>query len=84
MFIHGLNGHPKDTWSHNETGFFWPWELRKELETVRVMTLGYDASFDNVTRNFIRIKDIAAAFTDSLVNKRRTTEVIKNILFYKK
>ncbi|EXU94511.1 ankyrin repeat protein, partial [Metarhizium robertsii] len=74
VFIHGLNGHPKDTWSHNVTGFFWPWELRKELETVRVMTFGYDASFDNVTKNFIRIKDIAAAFTDSLVNKRRTTE----------
>ncbi|KAI9799148.1 MAG: hypothetical protein M1833_004188 [Piccolia ochrophora] len=44
VFVHGLNGHPKDTWTKN--GVFWPAQLLpKTLNHVqaRILTYGYNA-----------------------------------------
>lgn len=75
VFVHGLNGHPKNTWTHGN-GFFWPWELRKEFTKARVMTFGYNAGMGSeLTENFIRIKGIASTLNGALANKRIKAEV---------
>lgn len=43
VFVHGLNGHPYNTWK-SQSGIFWPSELLPEvLEHVRILTYGYNA-----------------------------------------
>ena len=49
VFVHGIFGHPKETWTCDDTDVFWPAELLPpilENETSRVLTYGYDARAD--------------------------------------
>lgn len=54
VFVHGLNGHPKETWT-SKNGVFWPVDLLPpflEGLRVRILTYGYNAdvtSFFNGT-----------------------------------
>ncbi|KAL4895497.1 hypothetical protein BDV59DRAFT_174033 [Aspergillus ambiguus] len=44
VFVHGLHGHPFDTWT-SKTGCFWPYDLLPgTLGKVRILTYGYCAS----------------------------------------
>ena len=59
VFVHGLNGHPHDTWSTKKPNVFWPADLLPaalEEQRPRILTYGYDA---NVT-----------AFTDGVSKDR--------------
>ncbi|KAL1853436.1 hypothetical protein Plec18170_005433 [Paecilomyces lecythidis] len=47
VFVHGLNGHPKDTWTSRNTDVFWPGDLLPEIlepYRVRILTYGYNAN----------------------------------------
>lgn len=48
VFVHGLNGHPKDSWtSKSGTGCFWPVDLLPEWLAPlrpRILTYGYNAN----------------------------------------
>lgn len=47
VFVHGLRGHPVNTWSTD--GTFWPRDLLSEdLETARIISWGYDANIENL------------------------------------
>ena len=49
VLIHGLNGHPRDSWRAAESGVFWPKDLLPlylEKEKVRILTYGYNAAVD--------------------------------------
>jgi len=41
-FIHGLDGHRRDTWTNKSREFWLPW-LESRLRDVRIWTYGYDA-----------------------------------------
>lgn len=46
VFVHGLNGDPKNTWTSKETEVFWPKDLLPEFlddQKGRVLVYGYDA-----------------------------------------
>jgi len=46
VFVHGLNGHPHDSWTSN-SGCFWPVDLLPEILAPlrpRILTYGYNAS----------------------------------------
>jgi hypothetical protein len=45
VFVHGLNGSKRGTWTHSNKQF-WPAWLHKEkgLEDVRILTFGYNSS----------------------------------------
>jgi protein SERAC1 len=50
LFVHGLRGNRRDTWTH-ENKVFWPEEiLPKDLPTARIMTFGYDADVVGITK----------------------------------
>jgi hypothetical protein len=42
IFIHGLDGHRRDTWTNKSREFWLPW-LENRLCDVRIWTYGYDA-----------------------------------------
>ncbi|KAL8723144.1 MAG: hypothetical protein Q9225_000485 [Loekoesia sp. 1 TL-2023] len=46
LFIHGINGHPYDTWTSDVNQLFWPAQLLPpilEKEKAQVLVYGYDA-----------------------------------------
>lgn len=76
VFIHGLGGHPYSTWKHPKNDFYWPWELRHDLNHTRVMVFGYNADVKSeLAQNFVRIKSVAASLNNTLANKRISPEV---------
>lgn len=67
VFVHGIFGHPKDTWTCDDTDVFWPAELLPSIlddEGTRIMTYGYEAG--------------ASAFVDS-EPKHRIHDVIGSL-----
>ena len=79
VLLHGLNGHPQQTWTA-ATGFFWPWEIRTELKNSRMMLYGYNADVATaLTDNQASIKSIASSFLSELMDDRERDEV--NALF---
>lgn len=52
VFVHGLNGHPYDTWTSEKSKIFWPGDLLPpivEEEKVRILVYGYDAGVTSFT-----------------------------------
>jgi tetratricopeptide (TPR) repeat protein len=46
VFVHGLGGDPVTTWCHEggeDSGYFWPRGIAKDIKGVAVYTLGYPA-----------------------------------------
>jgi len=47
IFIHGLGGHPYETWSKDDT--YWPTQLLpSDIPTARVLSFGYHSSNNTV------------------------------------
>jgi len=71
IFVHGLGGSAKGTWTHAESNSFWPLWLPKVhgLENVRIMTFGYDSAWNKIwkSNNVLDISD----FADQLLNALR-------------
>ncbi len=47
VFVHGLNGHPYNTWATTKPSTFWPADLLPlalQDQRCRVLTYGYDAN----------------------------------------
>jgi hypothetical protein len=70
IFVHGLGGSSRGTWTHPESGGFWPEWLQEKsgLENVRISTFGYDANWGNITApsNGLGIADFARQLLDAL------------------
>lgn len=50
VFIHGIFGRPKETWTCAEEDVFWPAELLPPIledECTRILTYGYEAGADS-------------------------------------
>ncbi|KAI9150045.1 SERAC1 protein [Paramyrothecium foliicola] len=74
VFLHGLNGNPKKTWSYgtdDDGGFFWPRQILVDIPGCRVMTFGYNAAFERaLVENTTTIGSIAQTFISRLIDKR--------------
>ncbi|EEU40088.1 uncharacterized protein NECHADRAFT_76027 [Fusarium vanettenii 77-13-4] len=74
VILHGLNGHPQSTWTH-DSKFFWPWELKNKVKNARVMVFGYNADVtSSFADNLIRIRDIGRMLLSDLVVERQEDE----------
>ncbi|MGE4383249.1 MAG: esterase/lipase family protein [Arcobacter sp.] len=67
IFIHGLNGHSKDTWE-SKNGEFWPYWLGEDFDNVAVWTIGYDASPSSWSRDTMPMEDRALSILNDLVS----------------
>jgi hypothetical protein len=70
VFVHGLGGDARGTWTHDSSGVFWPTLLYNDdrFENVRVSTFGYNANFGDIfaTKSALDIPDFAKQLLDSL------------------
>jgi hypothetical protein len=51
VFVHGLNGHSKETWT-SKSGVFWPVDLLPKIiasKQVRILIYGYNANVVSFT-----------------------------------
>lgn len=79
VFVHGLNGHPHDTWSTKKPDIFWPADLLPaalEEQRPRILTYGYDANVtaftDGVSKD--RIHNHAEHLASRLVANRSVSK----------
>ncbi|KAI0540426.1 hypothetical protein GGR58DRAFT_146121 [Xylaria digitata] len=63
IFVHGLGGHSRKTWSKNhDPSLFWPglWlPLEPDIGNARMFTFGYDAAWRSPTKSIYNITDFA-------------------------
>jgi hypothetical protein len=63
IFIHGLGGTSKQTWSKNkDPSLFWPKEwlpLEPDISSARILSFGYNAHFAAPGKNILNISDFA-------------------------
>ncbi|KAK1753330.1 SERAC1 [Echria macrotheca] len=85
VFLHGLNGDPKDTWSYEakgNDGFFWPRQLLVDIPGCRVMTFGYNAAFERaLIDNTTNINAISETLVTQLITNRKGAYVNRPLIF---
>ncbi|KAI0455706.1 hypothetical protein F5B21DRAFT_470367 [Xylaria acuta] len=63
IFVHGLGGHSRKTWSKDhDPSFFWPglWlPSETDIESTRIFTFGYNADWRSATKSISNITDFA-------------------------
>jgi protein SERAC1 len=84
VFVHGLTGNRRNTWTHPD-GVFWPEDLlTKDLPTARVMTFGYDADvvgFSKTAGNGT-LRDHGKSLTNDLAMRRvRSNSTTRPLIF---
>lgn len=66
VFVHGLNGHPHDSWTSKTTKCFWPVDLLPEVlasQRPRILTYGYNADVTAFTDGASRDSIVSHAET---------------------
>ncbi|KAJ5452120.1 hypothetical protein N7445_000303 [Penicillium cf. griseofulvum] len=66
VFVHGLNGHPHDSWTSKNTGCFWPTDLLPDVlasQRPRILTYGYNANVTAFTDGASRDSVVSHAET---------------------
>jgi hypothetical protein len=60
ILVHGLGGHPTETWTA-QNGSFWPaWLKGDGFERVRLITFGYDAApAPTIATNVLGLREFA-------------------------
>jgi hypothetical protein len=70
IFIHGLGGSARGTWTHEATEWYWPESLPdvNGLENVRVMAFGYNADWNQIWKanNVLDISDFGGQLRHTL------------------
>ena len=74
--VHGLGGHPYDTWTEEKSGKMWLRDfLPSQVPRTRIMSYGYD-SLVAFSKSELELGDVAADLLDRLDGERGTPEVI--------
>ncbi|MGJ4918515.1 tetratricopeptide repeat protein [Bradyrhizobium sp. HKCCYLRH2060] len=70
VFVHGLGGHPYDTWRQSaESDTFWPAWLASEIPGLATWTLAYDAPLTNWLGTAMPIQDRANNVLECLLGQ---------------
>ena len=79
VFVHGIFGHPKHTWTCDDTDVFWPAELLPPIledNGTRILTYGYEAGAGSFTNSKERHKvhEIVECFGRDLASNRQVQD----------
>lgn len=76
VFVHGFNGHSKETWFSKPHNFYWAWEIRNLIKDARILTFGYDSNIRIIaTKNLMGLRDHAMNLLARLRNERASFSV---------
>jgi pimeloyl-ACP methyl ester carboxylesterase len=67
IFVHGLGGHPYDTWRRAVDQSFWPLWLAEDVKGLAVYTLSYDAPASNWLGTAMPLQDRAVNVLERLL-----------------
>ena len=71
IFVHGLGGHPYETWQHSaEAHSFWPSWLAKDVPGLTAWTLAYEAPASNWLGTAMPLQDRAKNVLELLAGER--------------
>lgn len=71
--VHGLAGHPQNTWTNFSTQHYWPSKsLPEDIPKSRIMAFGYSTSNSPFHKSTAIISDIAKQLLSHLINKRKS------------
>ena len=74
VFVHGLGGHPYDTWRRRaDDGTFWPLWLAEDVKGLVVYSLGYTSPPTNWIGTAMPLLDEAATTPSGKVTLRGST-----------
>jgi pimeloyl-ACP methyl ester carboxylesterase len=85
VFVHGLMGNARTTWTHRASGTFWPRDLLpRDVPNVRVMTFGYPADIVNLLRptSTSGVTNHAASLVGALEGIRMRTRTTDRPIFF--
>lgn len=77
--IHGINGHPFKTWTH-QNGDNWLEYLFSDLADTRIMTFGYNAQVFTSSKGCV--SDFAEQLLQHLTSIRRSTDSIERPIIF--
>lgn len=85
VFVHGLNGHPHDSWTSKTTDCFWPTDLLPDVLASlcpRILTYGYNANVTAFTDGASRDSVVSHAETlASSLAANRNVGLYSQLLF---
>ena len=84
VFIHGLGGDGRKTWTHSKSEEFWPDFLAKDIPNARIMSYSYDTKLLSVGRSLSTSKfvDHARTFIEILATDRiKENATTRKIIF---
>jgi hypothetical protein len=81
VFVHGLCGHPRETWTKDNV--CWPEDLLSKEESLshtRSLTFGYDANLDG-TASLNSLFDHSIDLLNELSRERKDAVSLMNVIF---
>ncbi|CAG7985244.1 unnamed protein product [Penicillium salamii] len=79
VFVHGLNGHPQNSWTSKVTGCFWPVDLLPDIlaaQRPRILTYGYNANVTAFTDGVSR--DTVVSHAETLASSLAANRNLRN------
>ncbi|KAK9849280.1 hypothetical protein MYU51_014507 [Penicillium brevicompactum] len=79
VFVHGLNGHPQNSWTSKNTGCFWPVDLLPDIlaaQRPRILTYGYNANVTAFTDGVSR--DTVVSHAETLASSLAANRNLRN------
>jgi hypothetical protein len=77
VILHGLNGSPHRTFYHEDSGFYWPADLKRLIPDARIMVFGYLADVAAGSSNSLGVYQHAQSLVLQLKNNRTGVKVRK-------
>ncbi|KAK2601064.1 hypothetical protein N8I77_010538 [Diaporthe amygdali] len=75
--VHGLSGHPQNTWTNFDTQHYWPREsLPGDIPMARIMAFGYSTTVSPFNKSTAIVSDVAKQLISHLINKRRSHDFL--------
>ena len=73
--VHGLQGHPFATWTHDDGNLWLKDDLPGDVPSARILSFGYDSNIA-FSRSVVTVEDIASQLLNDLYNEREKDEAI--------
>lgn len=77
VFVHGLGGHPHETWTTSRSGIYWVRDfLPEDIPNARILTYGYNSSVASFSTQ-ISVSAVAESLLEDLAEQRTLIQEVR-------